>query len=226
MNFDETYIAIRQRNLLEIVDLSLHVIRDHFSKLVPLLLLGAVPFFILNHLIIGWMSTETYAIDYLPFYVWLMLVLVAVESQIATSFISYYLGQAIFEGSPGIWQTVKSTFKNCTYFLTLQSLTRMVVPTVVVAALMCNSGVDDDTIVFGMFIVSLVAGLGLIVRAMRPFTAEVLLLERTPIRGKPGIVHYSKRSKALHGNASSELMSRFFLVLIIATPLSLSLIHI
>jgi len=221
MNFDETYIAIRQRNLLEIVDLSLHVIRDHFFKLIPLLLLGAIPFFIINHLILGWMSDEFNYTDYLPRYVWMMLVLVAVESQIATAFISYYLGQAIFEGSPGVWKTVKSTFKSCTYFLTLQSLTRMVVPTVLVAALMCNAGVSDDfSLGWGITITTLLAGLGLVVRALRPFTAEVLLLERTPVRANPGVVHYSKRSNALHGNAASELFGRFFLVVIIAAPLS------
>ena len=220
MNFDETYIAIRKRNLLEIIDLSLHVIRDHFFKLVLLLLIGAVPFFILNHLVIGWMSNEFNFTDYLGVYVWMMLVLVSVESQIATAFISYYLGQAIFEGSPSVWQTVKSTLKSCTYFLVLQSFTRLAVPTIVVAALMCNSGVDDDVVGFGLTTAMLIAGLGLLVRAIRPFSAEILLLERTPIREKPGVVHYRKRSNALHGNASSELIGRFFLVVLIATPLA------
>ena len=130
MNFDTTYIAIRKRNLLEIIDLGLHVIRDHFSQLVVLWLVGAVPFFVLNHLLIGWMSNGFYYTDYLPAYIWVMILLVSIQSQLATSFISMYLGQAIFEGQPKVWGTIKSVFRSCGYFTMIQLLSRMVLPVV------------------------------------------------------------------------------------------------
>lgn len=220
MNFDTTYIAIRKRNLLEIIDLALHVIRDHFSKLAVLWLVGTIPFFVLNHLMIGWMSTEYYFTDYLPAYIWLMVLLVSIESQLATSFISMYLGQAIFEGRPKIWDTVKSVFRSCAYFTMIQMLSRMVLPVIVLVVLLCNVSVDDDTLGWGIFWVTAAAAIGLTVRAIRPFPAEVLLLEKTPIRANEGQIHYRKRSGALHGNAASELFGRFFLVLILSAPLA------
>ena len=166
------------------------------------------------------MSNEFYFSDYLPAYVWLMVLLVAVQSQLATAFIAKYLGRAIFEGRPGVWETLKSVCKSSGYFVMIQSLTRCVLPVILVAAFMCNSSAVDDTITWGIFWITTIAFVGLLIRAFRPFTAEVLLLEKTPIREAEGQVHYRKRSNALHGNSASELFGRFFLLVILAAPLA------
>ena len=132
-----------------------------------------------------------------------------------------YLGQAIFEGQPKVWGTIKSVFRSCGYFTMIQLLSRMVLPVVVLTVLFCSSSsIDDVTLGWGVFWITVVAGTGLIIRAIRPFPAEILMLEKTPIKKKEGQIHYRKRSDGLHGNASAELFGRFFLITLLSVPLA------
>ena len=57
MRFDKTFIAIRERGILEIFDLALHVIVVHFKPLFWLLLIGTLPWIALDYYLIGWMAT-------------------------------------------------------------------------------------------------------------------------------------------------------------------------
>ena len=59
MNFDHTYIAIRRRSVLEIMDLSFHVIREYLAPLSVLWLVGVLPFACVNWYLIGWLGEES-----------------------------------------------------------------------------------------------------------------------------------------------------------------------
>ena len=48
MRFDKTFIAIRDRSILEIFDLSLHVVTDHFKALFWLFVIGIAPWVALD----------------------------------------------------------------------------------------------------------------------------------------------------------------------------------
>ena len=65
MKFDQTYIAIRTRGILEILDLSLHVIRDHFRPLSVLWICGVLPCALANWYVTRWMMTEYFEFEYL-----------------------------------------------------------------------------------------------------------------------------------------------------------------
>ena len=60
MKFDHTFIAIRQRTILEIYDLALHVCRDYFAPLTLLLIVGVLPWLALDWFLVGWMLDEAY----------------------------------------------------------------------------------------------------------------------------------------------------------------------
>ena len=53
MQLDRTYIAIRERDLLDIMDLSLHVLRVFLRPLTVTFLLGVLPLWAWQHYLLG-----------------------------------------------------------------------------------------------------------------------------------------------------------------------------
>jgi hypothetical protein len=69
-----------------------------------------------------------------------------------------------------------------------------------------DAGPDEAyTSVAVMAILLLIA---LLVRCFRPYVTEVILLERTPVKSDGKRIDFSKRTNALHADASSELFGR------------------
>lgn len=216
MRFDKTFIAIRDRSILEILDLSLLVVADHFKSLFWLLVIGAAPWVLLDWWLVGWMA-DTDDFDWL--YYWVMLLLIISQAQVGTVFMTHYLGQAMFVGRPGIGKTVKDVFKTSTYFLWSHGAIRMVVPVALCCLLFDRNSLPGAMLV-GFLLIPGLTAIGLGIRAFRPFVSEILLLERTPISRKNDIqVHFKRRSKALHVAGSSDLFGRFAISGIIALPL-------
>lgn len=216
MRFDKTFIAIRDRSILEILDLSLHVVADHIGRLFWLWLIGVVPWVALDLWLIGGLIDSDEGNGY---YFWVMLCLIVSQAQVGTSFITHYLGQAMFVGRPGIWDTFKGVFKTSPYFIFSHGVLRLVIPTVL-ACLLLNEYDLDVLVGVGVVLIPLIVGTGLLVRSLRPFVSEILLLERTPIRSKDeNQVHFSRRSKSLHGAAGSDLLGRFLTAGMAAIPL-------
>lgn len=215
MRFDKTFIAIRDRSILEIFDLSLHVVTDHFRALFWLLLIGIAPWVVLDFWLVGWMID---AEDFQPVYYWVMLMLVISQAQVGTTFMTYYLGQAMFVGRPGVWATVRGVFRTSSYFLWAHGILRMVLPVVLCCFLL---SVDDwdAAVAVGALLIPLLVATGMLVRAFRPFVSEILMLEKTPITGQDETqVHFSQRSAALHG-AAGDLFGRFSTSAFLALPL-------
>jgi len=213
LRFDQTYISIRKRSALEIMDLGLHVIRDYWLPLLVLLFVGAVPFALFNHWVIGWMSHEENADPFLGMYVLNMALLVANQSQVGTMLITHYVGQALFVGRPSIWRTIQSVVSASPGLFWLHGVLRMVL-----IVLLYGMGIlrevppRMDILIGPMVFLFLLVAVGLLVRAFRPFASEILLLEKTPLRANGNKqISYSRRSRSLHAPASSELFGRFLL---------------
>ena len=101
MQLDKTRIAIRERSLLEILDLSLQVVRFHARPLLGAWLCGVVPFLVLNGWLIGWMADlpDDFGFDkysYWGRYFWVLIQLVFIEAPLATVPLTLYLGDAMF----------------------------------------------------------------------------------------------------------------------------------
>ena len=221
MRFDKTFIAIRERGVLEIFDLALHVIVDHFKPLFWLLLIGALPWIVLDYFLVGWIATA--GIVDPSMYYWIMLLLIVSQAHVGTTFMTRYLGQAMFEGRPSIGATIKEVlFETSLYFYWSHGILRCVLPVLGLCLTLRSGGIEWIVAVAVLFMPGLVL-LGLIIRAFRPFASEILLLERTPIRGKdPTRIHFSKRSAALHGSGSSDLFGRMVVAATFAFPLAFS----
>lgn len=205
MRFDKTFIAIRDRGVLEIFDLSLHVIVDHFRPLFWLLVIGATPWALLDYWLIGWL-TDSMTYPAVNFY-WVMFLLIVSQAQVGTALMTHYLGQAMFVGRPGIRATVRGVFSTSMYFWWVHGVLRMVFPVVV----LCLALSTNDIGVFVLTNLALAGSVAIAlgVRAFRPFVSEILLLERTPISKKgENQVYFARRSRSLH-DSGSDLFGRF-----------------
>ncbi len=220
MQFDQTYIAIRQRDLIEILDLTLHVVRDHFVPLVIVWLIGCLPFMLFNWFFLRPLSFDYYNPENLALFGLIMAVLINSQSQMASIFVTNYLGQSMFSATPSVWEAIKSTFKTNFFFFWAHGVLRLVFPLMILCCFIDRNTMASDA---GGFIL-MFAGLsllGLIIRAARPFASEILALEKTPVRkSASGQISYGVRSRSLHKAANSELSGRFFIVALFSLPLT------
>lgn len=206
MDFSRTFIAIRQRSLLGLFDLSLLVYRDHALNIVTLLAINALPWLVFDVLTL--LLSEFGMVDYGQWH-WKLLLLAAIQAQYGTMMITLYLGKAMFEGRPSVSQTVSAFFKASWYSIWLHGFLRMVFPVTLLIAV-------GDSISTGWAIFFF--GVGMLFRMGRPFVSEILLLEKTPVRKKnEEEMRFSKRSSELH---RSEVIASFVLGSLIAVVLT------
>src|SRR5262245_1508743 len=87
MQLDRTRIAIRERSLLETLDLALHVTREFFGPLVVCSLLAVIPLALINYALVGWMAPLTSDEDVTGFrFLWNMSLLIFLEAPLASVF--------------------------------------------------------------------------------------------------------------------------------------------
>jgi hypothetical protein len=170
MDLSQPHIAIRQRTLLEIFDLTLHVYRDHWKNILMMLVINALPLVIANAVVCHVLHGDR---SDLPTELMISLLLIVSQAQIGTLLITQYLGTAMFAGKPTIRQTVSNFFSTSKSWIWNHGFIRMVLPIfALVAAFHINS---MAMVIFLLFI-------ALTIRALRPFISEILILEKPPRR--------------------------------------------
>ena len=206
MKFDQTYIAIRRRSALEIFDLSAHALRKHLGPFLLLLFLGALPWMVINYLLIGWMIRPKDDVDPTigsqAAYWWCMLMLVMSEANFATAFITKYLGDATFIGRPSIKTTVVAVLRSLGDLFVVHFIVRCLL-FLILAALLLLVETKEARVFAYAFAIPTLLFISMLVRYIRPFANEMILLEKTPLGGRvvEGRVSYAERSRSLHGHS-------------------------
>lgn len=238
MRMDNTRIAVRERGILEILDLSLHLTRFYVQPLAITLALGIAPLMLLNQLLIGWMADVDWEVEF-PFrYVWNMLCLVVIEAPLVSVFATTYLGLSVFHDKPGVWRVVKDVFRLSPRLAFTQLLVRGIGPAWLLYLVVSRNG--EMGYVVDAFFIPCIVMYTLVVRAVRPFINEIVLLEKNPLRARSGeslrrrphesqgeflerlksqdanTMTIGRRSKFLHSPSGSELFARWVLASTIA----------
>jgi len=226
MQLDETRIRIRERGVTDILDLALHVMRAYFRPLVIATLLGALPFFLINEALIGWLihiplavtPTDEVVGRSIRFMV-AMALLITVEAPAASIITTTWLGRAVFTERPPL-RTVLNNIKNVLpRFLWTVLLMRGVVPVLLVAAVMKRGEYSS-----GEFTMLVLAGFVCFLRAIRPFMVEIVFLERNPLRASdPNVMTVGRRSTLLHAPSGSQLLNQWLVDAAYATLLAVAL---
>ena len=190
MQLDKTYIAIRERDFMEIMDLALHVVKRFAAPLSLALLAGIVPLALASHF---------WAFDTAPMeenfawgwnYTLWILFLAALGAPLAGAPATLLLGQALFMEQPSARRIARD-------FVT--ALPQLFLFQIVVRGLLI-------VLFFTSFIPFV----------LRPYLGEIVLLERNPLRkGKENRITTTKRCHALHGGSGGELFGRWLSSLLV-----------
>lgn len=224
MQLDSTRILIRERSLLEVMDLALMVIRQHAWPLAQLLAVGLVPMIAFNSWLL-WDVVKLYvetpaaveADNSLLIYLFMLTVLIPVQAPLVTAPMTLYLGQVLFEEDPRFRDVAKGFLKALPQLLFAQVLPRALLVLPLIGAVQTGNP--------GLIFVSLLTGTTLVwVLTARMYLSEIILLEKNPWRRKgKGAVGTSIRSKRLHDGHGGDLLGRWLTQVLIGTALLCSL---
>lgn len=184
MQLDRNRIIIRERGLLDLLDLGLFVVRAYAGPLVIALVVGVLPAMVLNAWLLADVTERELNEPFPSAYLWWMLLLVIWETPLVTGLATLYLGEAVFTERPRVGSMVS---------LFVRSLPQLFVFQVVVRGLLIP-------MVLTWFVPF----------AVWPYMNEVILLERNPLwRHRAGQMTTFRRSRALHGNSVGDLFGRW-----------------
>lgn len=130
MQLDRAHLAIRQRQYLDILDLALVVIRNHWLGLGLCTLLGVLPAFAFNAFVVANADPDGIPVLYFT--------LVFLEAPFATAPITLFLGQITFQSRVSTLRLLSDFFRSLGQLLAFQFVVRcallvlFVIPTVLV----------------------------------------------------------------------------------------------
>ncbi|HEX5444906.1 MAG TPA: hypothetical protein VFW87_13805 [Pirellulales bacterium] len=185
MQLDKTRIAIRERNFTELLDLALHVLREHAGPLALAFVVGVAPVALFNYWLLGGaLSGEVYDYEDVLAYVFVNGMLICFQIPLATAPMTLYLGQALFVERPSPARIVRDFAASLGQLTLFQVIVRGVV---------------------GIFVLTLpVLYLGW------PYLTEIILLERNPWRKRsPQGTSTLTRSGNMHARNRGELFGRW-----------------
>ena len=192
MQLDRTYLAIRERDILDIMDMSLHVIRRFLRPLSVTFLVGVLPLWLLQHYLLG--GFDLLALDEDPgffesewrFWKIIQVVIFAVFfAPLAAAPTTLYLGQALFLERPSASRIARDWLGSLPQLILLQVILR------------------------GLLLVPFVTAI--LPYAVWPYLNEIILLERNPLFGGRNRITTMRRSTALHGASFGDLMGRWMI---------------
>jgi len=184
LQLDQNRIAIRQRNFVDTLDLSLKVIRVHAGPLTLALVAGVLPLALLNAWLLADYREPDFDIGFPLTYMWYMTLLVVWQTPLATAPATLYLGKALFVGRPGVGRIARDCAGSLPQLLFYQVLMRgmLMLPVITLFFPYC----------------------------MWPYLNEIILLERNPFRaGSANRISTWRRWRTLHARQAGDLFARW-----------------
>lgn len=233
MQLDTMRLAVRERNVLDTHDMALQVMRDFFFPWSKSVLLVIVPLMVINYLLLGWMADlpgdRFEGEDFTYRYHIAMALLIYIEAPLLSLPTVVYLGHTVFLQPVSLKQVARDLWKAFPQIFVCFFLLRGILPAMLLPLLVDRVYHEAPywELIFLPFLAIFSGGM----RAFRPFIAEVILLERSPLISRnPNVLSINKRSGFLHGPSSGDLLARWmgatflaFLLLIVVLSSGISL---
>lgn len=221
MELDRTEIVIRQRSTLELLDLSLLVMKKHFVKLSLASCVLGVPFLMLDVGVLHWMVAEDATLaaegSMSPLlsvgfrYLVHLFTLFTVQFSLISLPATILIGALVFYDPMPFRKLLVESFKLWWPGVLILGVMRLGLIPLLLEVLIRQSAPWTHAAEFWLLFVIL--PISLIIRAFWPFAVEIIGLERCPLRGNDqSKVTYRARSRFLHGPIQSDLLGRFILV--------------
>ena len=225
MKLDETSVTIRERTWLQIMDLALRVCAEHWRAIGLTFLLGAFPLAILNDFLILQLvdfelEQDSYS-EHLVF-IGISTCLVCIQAPLASVFTIALLGRIMFHEAPDLRQLLRQVIRLAPSWLIRQGILRVSLVSLSVLPLMPHN--NRAFVLLVMTLLVLYVGM---VRCIRPFLNEVILLERPQQASHQGeSVSFGKRMQKLHMVEPGDLIARFLASAVFASILPFTLIEL
>lgn len=218
MQLDRTEIVIRQRTALELLDLSLIVLKRHFWAVVVTCSLLGLPLLLIDTWAVAWMLNEDsyLAAEHLdePLsamrwrHSFHLTLLYAVQFPLISLPVSVFLGNRIFYEPMPLKKLIKRLWPITFRCILVLGIMRLALVTLAMEFLIDRSVVFDWTVEFWSLVVF--SSVALLIRAFWPYAPEILGLELCPLRkGRGGEITYAQRSRGLHKLLMADHMARF-----------------
>jgi hypothetical protein len=224
VQLDRTGLAVRERSFFDLVDLSFMLLRVYFVPLMKATLLTVAPLWIVNFLLVDHLLREAVQDERFPgAYIWLTLCLVVAEAPLVSLLPTMYLGRIVFMDDPTLWEVMRDGIKLAPRWIWCQIFVRGIIWVWIVAFF---SRTADENSFYGLQVGMVVAmGVVLLIRAVRPFVNEIIVLERNRVRAKsPNEMTIGRRSGILHGPSSGDIFGRAIISYVLAILLFGSLL--
>lgn len=232
MQLDRTEIVVRQRSVLELLDLSLLVLQRHYKTVLFVCAIIGLPLLALDVLAIRWMMNEDSMLvaEDLPSPLFVMrlrytshlVLLFVLQFPLVSLPATVLLGNQIFFQTITIPSLLRRLAPIALRSFVILGIVRLGLVGLVLELFVDRETVFDGSIETWIFLV--VAGIGIILRAISPFSPEILGLELCPLRSSKNEITYAQRSKSLHGQLVAEHILRFLVSLCFGLLMALMLL--
>ena len=206
MRLDETRITIRERGLLEILDLSLKVAAAYPGLLLASICLPVLALMALNTYLIGWIAYDFDDFGQVARYLWTMTLLVFIEAPLVSIPVTLLLGRIMFIQPAA----AREILRDMVSFFPQIAWCHLVLRGIVLAWILMWMVPDYSEYTSQEALLMMLAMVVAVIRAVRPFITEIIVLERNPLRSKQGgEMTVARRSTTLHNPNSGDLLARW-----------------
>jgi len=221
MQLDRTSIVIRERGFLELLDLALRVVARYAVPLFWCWVAAAIPLMLINYLLTNGMTIDLDDGAMVRRYIYTLILLVLLQAPLVSIFMTTYLGRAVFLSASSRVALLEDVWRSTTPLVWCVMILRAAAISWVLVYFAGRAGRPT-----GLELILLVLAIAAVaVRGMRPYLVEIILLERNPIRAQnESELSVARRSRALHGPNTGDLLGRWFAAACVSIALSVSMV--
>lgn len=231
MQLDKTLVAIRERDTLGVFDVSLPMIATLGRPLFIVFMIGAVPFAVWNYFTLvgpinAWLQANDLFFnveidDEFPsrtpvHWYFLCAGFSYLQAQMAFPIATRYLGSAMFESNPRIVDSARDVWRVTTSLIWSLGFVRLGIVTLAAPFILIAGTQNESAMTLICVLVVALVGYTALLRAIRPYLLEIVVLEMNPIFAKsPTTLTIGRRSYNLHSPNAGDLLGRWIVAVFV-----------